>query len=813
MTTKSIFVECNRNTSTANIYSNDYHRWRTTLTEPFSIKRGDQLRMSMAVLSLLGTGDYIELTGDDIEGENTIINPYANLAQMKTKYGTGLRLNFYYNNNDRGKDKWFVYGSNPPTAIAGTNPVTTFDNFDYYVFRQSTTAHLFNSIGNLHISSHFNYIDIDNDSNEYYTKWNLRPNITTGSSLFLENISGFCRNKCRFKILNTPNIYPSGGAWVFGFMNDNGGFKYCYHFFKNGNFNIVSNNITIGSGTWDTGDRFKICRRMFGVYFKQMKNNHRLNNDIDGGEQGENHTDYYTNLIYQDIRTQDKKDNNLYDNEWDEEDLRIGFKNNTTDSSFMFGDVKHIKLQEYLRTDNDNYGCKWANPKILNLRDDEGYFLHHETKERLNIDKDYPTPEKLHHKTGLGAIGDTAYYTNFLFDATNNSESGFNWIDEGFYSESDIASRVTEQLNNPHGYYPHQGGGDGGTNPTGSKGLIVNGLLWYYSEATADDNAEFIFVNHYWYKPLPPLNEMFCLFFPPKRALVGGTSPVLIYNDSVSRFELQYFHAPYKLQTGTDKGQDTAIMVCNTGLWDGNSFPINITRGFIDKFGGIGLDDFINPVFWRKIGYDTKANKYGFINSTGADINISYNASVEQYSLPDESIAQPDGETNNKGAVKFVDAKSSHLRATYLPLKVEFPYFLMLTNLPISGVGNKYYANDGGVYNCLGHIARNYSALDFIYQLDGNTFTVDCDAIINYIDIDIRLPNMTTPPNITSYSSVILEFISTIQDTSFKDITVISQQTIDTSPTKKKNRKEPEDDREDNRDDNRGDNRKTYKKK
>ena len=339
-----------------------------------------------------------------------------------------------------------------------------------------------------------------------------------------------------------------------------------------------------------------------------------------------------------------------------------------------------------------------------------------------------------------------------------------------------------------------------------------------YNETDADDTAEYVFVDKYWYSPLPEPNNLHLLYFPPKRSLVGATSPVVIYNDAISRFEIQYLHAPYKIQSGTDKGQDTLIMCCNTGSWDGSSLPKNITREFLDRFGGIGLHNFINIKFWRKLGFDTTKAIYngGYFTSTTSDMNLSYNASLKQYKLPDQAIAQPDEDVNNNTDVKFVDAKSSALRASFLPVKVEFPYFLMLSNLPISGVGNKYYANDGGIYNCLGHIARNYSALDFIYQLDGNTFTVDADAYINYIDIDIRLPNMKTPPNITSYSSVILEFISVIQDPSFTDITEISQLTIDTTPTKKKkiNKKnrEPEDDREDRRIDDRSDDRDTYKK-
>ena len=802
MTTKSTFVECNRSTTTSNIYSDDYHRWRTTLKEGFTIKKGDQLRMSMAVLSLLGTGDYIEMTDEDLIGDPTIINPYANKAQQKEKTGTGLDVSFYFNNNSRGKSKWFEYGSNPPINIVGTLPLTTFDNFDYYCYKKATTAHIINSLDHLHNNSDINKLSVNND-NVNYGIWTLNV-----SSKLIEKTSGFVRNKCRMKMLNTPNEYNGIGSYEFGFTKIDGNEKYKFRFYKNGSYDVVCDGITEISGTWEKGDRFKISRRMYGVYWKQMKHDHNLNTDEYGGEDGGNNLDYYTNIFVKDIRSQQKKDDGLYDHEWDEPDLHIVLNNNTTDSPFIVGDVKHIKLQEYLRTDNNIHGCKFSNPKLLHKRDDEGYFTHYETGERLDIDKDHPDPTQFYYKGGLGAIDTTAFHTSYLFDMDSNSAKGFTWLDSGFYSESDIATRITEQLNNSKGFYPYSD--NSGTNPTGSKGLITNGLLWYYSEATANDDAEYIFVSKYWYKPLPPLNEMYCLFFPVLRSLVGATSPVVVYNDSVSRFEIQYLHAPYKIQTGTDKGQDTLIMCCNTGSWEGATYPKSISRGFLDRFGGIGINHFINETFWRKLGFNVDSNTfkgYNFI-STEADINISYNASVEQYALPNQALAQPDEEVDATKEVKFVDAKSSSIRATFLPLKVEFPYFLMLTNLPISGVGNKYYANDGGIYNCLGHIARNYSALDFIYQLDGNTFTVDDDAYITYIDIDIRLPNMTTPPNITSYSSVILEFISTIQNPSFTDITTIS--TIDTSPTNSKNR-EPEDDRDDNRIDNRKDNRDTYK--
>ena len=84
-------------------------------------------------------------------------------------------------------------------------------------------------------------------------------------------------------------------------------------------------------------------------------------------EDGENNLDHYNNnsglyderkykfplfIFVKDIRSQFKKDDGSYDHEWDEPDLHMCSKNNTTDSPFVFGDVKHIRLQEYLRTDN-----------------------------------------------------------------------------------------------------------------------------------------------------------------------------------------------------------------------------------------------------------------------------------------------------------------------------------------------------------------------------------------------------------------------------------------------------------------------------
>ena len=699
MTTKSVFVECNRETTTSNIYSDDYHRWRTTLTEPFSIKKGDQLRMNMAVLSLLGTGDYLELTDDDILGEEVVINPYADLNQQTKKTGTGLRAEFYYNNNSRGKGNWFEYGTNPPIQIPNTLPLTTFDNKDYYCFRQQTTTHSINHLdGWDSVNSDLSLKDILTGYN--YDSYSLNANVSTGSSKIVSEKSGFCRCKTNFKILNIPNEYSGVGNWTYGYVDKTnvGTYLYNFIFYKSGVFDVVYNGQIETSGIWEQGDRFKISRRMYGVYFKQMKHDHEFNTEALEGRDGNNSLDYYTLLYHKDIRSQIKIDAGLYDNEWDEPEVKIKLENNTIDSVFKFGSVKHNLLREYLRTD----GLKWGNPKILHKRDDDGFFTHYQTGERITtIDKNESNPAYYYYGDGLGAIDNTAFYTNFLFDLTPRLED---WIQTGFYSESDIATRITEQLNNSKGYYPHTN--TSGVNPTGAKGLITNGLLWMYNETDADDTAEYVFVDKYWYSPLPEPNNLHLLYFPPKRSLVGATSPVVIYNDAISRFEIQYLHAPYKIQSGTDKGQDTLIMCCNTGSWDGSSLPKNITREFLDRFGGIGLHNFINIKFWRKLGFDTTKAIYngGYFTSTQSDMNLSYNASLKQYKLPDEAIAQPDEDVNNNTDVKFVDAKSSALRASFLPVKVEFPYFLMLSNLPISGVGNKFYANDGGVYNCLGHI-------------------------------------------------------------------------------------------------------------
>ncbi len=799
MTTKSTFVECNRETTTTNIYHNDNYRWRTTLREGFNVKKGDQIRMNMAVLSLLGTGDYIELTDTDLAGDTVIVNPYAPAQNQTQKEGTGMNVSFYYTNNDYMKGKCFVYGDNPPKDIAGTNPTTTFDNKPYMLYRNDTTIE---SLGE---------DDINGDDviggNSIYGYDN--PLTILPHGYFISKKSGFWRNKINMCMETEPNnTTPDAilNSLEWGFSSDGTTFDCGFLLNADGNYSIFVSGVEVYTGgVWVKGDRFKIQRRLHGLYFKQLS----VDSDKNVGKAHSQNgmTDCYDTIYYHQRLTEAqvvaRGDN--YGGDVDEPDYFLYCKNTSNVMTYYISDNQHIKLLEYLRSDKldlTNGITGFNNPKMLHKRDDDGYFIDKDGNRINDVDKDTTNPHLHLRELGLGALESNAFNTNFLFDGSE--DVAFDFMKAGFYSESDIATRITENMNNVNGYYPYSDAE--GTNPSGSKGLLVNGLLWMNYEATATDTAEYIFINKYWYKPLPPLNELFCLYFPSFRSLVGATSPVCIYNDDVSRFEIQYLHAPYKLQSGNDKGDDVCLMCVNTGSWRQGQYPKKIDRAFLEAFGGVSLNFFINTNFWSKLGYATMREKYkgGYFLTTGADQNISYNSSFQQYALPDDTKAQPDSE--DQTGIKRPKAKSSGLRAESLPLKVEFPYFLMLTNLPISGVGNKYYANDGGIYNCLGHIARNYSALDFIYQLDGNTFTVDDDAYLTYIDIDIRLPNMKPPPNITSYSSVILEFISTIGENVLNQDITISQ--INPPPPNKK----PEDDRDDNREDKRDDNRDTYKK-
>ncbi len=793
MTTKSSFIECNRATARGNIFDTDNYRWRTTLKEPLHIKKGDQVRVNMAVLGLLGTGDYIEITDNDLNGEEAI---YNNNGDQKS--GTGMAISYYMVNSEEGYDLWFRYGANnQPQPIAGTYPATSHDYLEYFAYQHGTRTIELNN-------THHTY------SNNAYGVDDVIYHPQNGEHVTTEH--GHLRTKWRwFMDCDPSDMIPNSGDYRVGMVTNPSDtfYKYVFGFQPNGDFwincdgNRFYNSSDYGK-KWKKGNGFKIARRMYGIHFKMIDEYYE--EDLGG-------TDSFYNLNTYDYRP--VKGEGEYD-EWSEP--RLYFKAiNTNPTTLSICKARHVRFQKWYEEDHIRENCYYGNPKIIHKRDDDGNF----------IDKDgntLPHDKELLDVENLGDIQSNRISKNFLFEYYGNTGT-FNWLESGFYSESDLASRITEQMvfvdwGNSAMNVPTRGGYQyfvqGGINPSGSQGLIVNNMFWSYNDATANDSSEYQFVK-FAGNPLPAYGSLTIIFFMGGgsaddgylSSCVGADAPTLLYDDETSRFQFQYLHTSYKEMKGTSAGKDTAVISYNTGTWTPVSANKVITRQFKTKFAGVEINELINKEFWSKLGFtDGKIIGGG---STDADVNLSYNTSqakkgsdnigqLQRLYTPTHHNPIPDASDSASG-VRFCEAKSSFITAITLPLKVNFPYFLMLTSLPINGVGNKYYAFDGQLYNCLGHIARNYSALDFIYQLDGNTFTVDNDAIITYIDIDIRLPNMNTPPNINSSSSIILEFIQSISPP-------ITNQTYLIQDSDSEDDNNSDDNRKRNRQDKRLDNRK-----
>ena len=98
------------------------------------------------------------------------------------------------------------------------------------------------------------------------------------------------------------------------------------------------------------------------------------------------------------------------------------------------------------------------------------------------------------------------------------------------------------------------------------------------------------------------------------------------------------------------------------------------------------------------------------------------------------------------------------LVAQSLPIKTEFPYFLVMSDIVKSDF--MVSKNQGSSLNCVGVISKLNAEQDFYFQYQApQSFYATKDTIINSITTELRTPNLTIPPALSPYSSILYQIV------------------------------------------------------
>tara|TARA_R110000796_G_scaffold109165_10_gene220517 strand:+ start:973 stop:5436 length:4464 start_codon:yes stop_codon:yes gene_type:complete len=96
--------------------------------------------------------------------------------------------------------------------------------------------------------------------------------------------------------------------------------------------------------------------------------------------------------------------------------------------------------------------------------------------------------------------------------------------------------------------------------------------------------------------------------------------------------------------------------------------------------------------------------------------------------------------------------------AKSLPIKTEFPYFLVMSDLVSTDFNVS--ANGGSSLNCVGVISKLNAEQDFYFQYQApQSFYATKDSIISSITTEIRTPALGIPPALSPYSSIIYQIV------------------------------------------------------
>lgn len=182
------------------------------------------------------------------------------------------------------------------------------------------------------------------------------------------------------------------------------------------------------------------------------------------------------------------------------------------------------------------------------------------------------------------------------------------------------------------------------------------------------------------------------------------------------------------------------------GKVDSKSDPLKTQAQY--QFSSIGSMQFNNHL-----------TGYGLPNTAGLPLEFRPNFPPDATSPDDfseyQSTYNPDRQRNN-GYVYTTEGDA--LVAKGLPIKTEFPYFLVMSDLVQTDFNVS--ANYGSKLNCVGIISKLNAEQDFYFQYQApQSFYCKKDMTISSITTEIRTPSLSIPPALSPYSSVIYQIV------------------------------------------------------
>lgn len=169
--------------------------------------------------------------------------------------------------------------------------------------------------------------------------------------------------------------------------------------------------------------------------------------------------------------------------------------------------------------------------------------------------------------------------------------------------------------------------------------------------------------------------------------------------------------------------------------------------------GAIGGEDVV--------GHD---RNYGIPNTSGTPA-ITSTTSPKRYN-PDQNI--------RRSYEVLVD--SNTIPADLLPIKTKVPYFLITSSIVNQA---EFYGPKGNVA-VMGILSKNYQNSDFFFSFQSPiTYYIRKDRMISSITTTILKPDLTTPTNISLYSSVIYEIMREPQQPTPIGMPIYEEQALD----------------------------------
>tara|TARA_R110002124_G_C8973954_1_gene515588 strand:- start:12462 stop:15812 length:3351 start_codon:yes stop_codon:yes gene_type:complete len=194
--------------------------------------------------------------------------------------------------------------------------------------------------------------------------------------------------------------------------------------------------------------------------------------------------------------------------------------------------------------------------------------------------------------------------------------------------------------------------------------------------------------------------------------------------------------------------------ILNADNWSG-SFWERLGFEYYDLISLHGLGDttnIFNPSNQHQYGTAAIQNAHQYPKTTDSVLATPTAIVMSIGGGPDKDLGLPMYDLGfQQGFAAQPSATSAALRASALPKKLTYPYWLLYSNI----VGGLDFYSGNNKSNCLGIITRNYTSGDFAYAFNFNRqFVIQNPTVLTSITQEILNPDFT-PADIDDYSVIL----------------------------------------------------------